>query len=147
MNALRFLRWLPCALLVLPLAGGCGSGGPVRHEITGRVNYKGQPVEDGIISFEPEEGQGSKDGAQILNGAYRIPKDKGLFPGKYRVSIVIGDGIPPNANVAPASPEAPPRLRGLTPGRERAPPEYNARSTLVREVKNAGSNKFDFDIP
>src|SRR5438270_10062031 len=106
MNRFRCFAWLLCGVLVLPLAGGCGSKGPVRHEITGKVTYKGQPVEEGIISFEPLDGQGSKDGDTILNGNYRIPKDKGLFVGKYKVTIVIGDG---SAGTGNASPDAAPR--------------------------------------
>jgi hypothetical protein len=136
--------WFVGGALVLPLAAGCGARGPVRHEVAGKVTYKGAPVEEGIISFEPEDGQGSKDGATILNGAYRIPPDKGLFPGRYRVSIVIGDGTSGAGN---ASPDAPPRPRGATPGKERAPPEFNKHSKLVREVTDGGPNKFDFDIP
>jgi hypothetical protein len=148
MSILRVRAWVLGGALLLPLAGGCGASGPVRHEITGKVTYKGEPVEEGIISFEPEDGQASKDGATILHGEYRIPKDKGLFPGRYRVSIVIGDGIPVSGNVAPASPEAPRRPRNAgPPGKERAPPEFNTRSTLVREVTAGGPNSFDFIIP
>src|SRR5262249_19105156 len=114
--------------LALALAPGCDRG-PVRHEIRGKVTYNNQPVEEGTIDFEPLDGQGSKDGATILNGEYRIPKDKGLLPGKYRVAIVIGDGIPTSGNAEPSE-----RRPGFKPGVERAPPEFNTKSTLVREV-------------
>lgn len=141
MNTYRKCGWV----LVLAVAGGCGgTSGPVRHEITGRVTYKGEPVEEGIISFEPMDGQGSKDGATIINGDYRIPKDKGLFTGKYRVSIIIGDG---SSGVGNASPDAPQRRRVANPGKERAPPEWNRDSKQVADVKAAGPNKFDFAIP
>jgi hypothetical protein len=135
-----------CAwVVVLAAVSGCGgTSGPVRHEITGRVTYKGEPVEEGIISFEPMDGQGSKDGATIINGDYRIPKDKGLFVGKYRVSIIIGDG---SVGAGNASPDAPQRKRVANPGKERAPPGFNRDSKLVAEVKSGGPNKFDFAIP
>jgi len=135
-----------CAcVVVLAAVGGCGGvSGPVRHEITGRVTYKGEPVEEGIISFEPMDGQGSKDGATIINGDYRIPKDKGLFIGKYRVSIIIGDG---SIGAGNASPDAPAKRRVANPGKERAPPEFNKDSKQVKEVTAAGPNKFDFAIP
>jgi hypothetical protein len=134
----------PGAMCALLLGFGCGPSGPERYEITGHVTYKGEPVEEGIIEFEPIDGQGSKDGSIILNGDYRVPKDKGLYPGKYRVSIVIGDGTVTTGN---ASPDAPSKRPGATPGRERAPPEFNVRSTLVREVTRDGPNEFDFAIP
>jgi hypothetical protein len=144
MNKLSYSAWLLGGLLVLPLVSGCGNRGPVRHEITGTVTYKGEPVEEGVIDFEPQDGQASKDGASIIKGEYRIPKDKGLLPGKYKVSIVIGDGT---VGTGDASPDAPPRPRGATPGKERAPPEFNVKSTLIREVTADGPNKFDFAIP
>jgi hypothetical protein len=133
----------PGAMCALLLGTGCGTSGPERYEITGHVTYKGQPVEEGVIEFEPQDGQGTKDGSIILNGEYRIPKDKGLSPGKYKVSIVIGDGTVTSGN---ASPDAPSK-RGATPGKERAPPEFNVRSTLIREVTRDGANEFDFAIP
>src|SRR5262245_46646446 len=141
MNTFRTYAWV----LILAAVSGCGgTSGPARHEITGRVTFKGDPVEEGIISFEPMDGQGSKDGATIVNGDYRIPKDKGLFTGKYRVSIIIGDG---SVGAGNASPDAPPRRRVANPGKERAPPEFNKESTQVKEVTAAGPNKFDFAIP
>jgi hypothetical protein len=144
MTRLDARTWLLCGVFVLPGVGGCGAQGPARHEITGRITYKGQPVDEGFINFEPQDGQPSRDGAMILAGDYRIPKEKGLFPGKYRVVIIIGDGL---SGEGSASPDAPPRPRGGTPGKERAPPEFNRQSKLVREVTADGPNQFDFDIP
>lgn len=141
------MKQLCCApllggLLALPLLSGCGQAGPKRYEVTGKVTYQGLPVEDGIISFEPLDGQGSKDGAQIQNGQYQIPRDKGLFPGRYRVSIIIGDGT---TGAGDASPDAP--RRPVTPGKERAPRAFNLDSQLVREITPDKPNTFDFEIP
>ena len=61
-------------------------------------------IEDGIISFEPMDGQGSKDGASIIKGEYRIPRDKGLMPGRYKVRIYAGDGIPTGGRAEPTAP-------------------------------------------
>jgi hypothetical protein len=146
MNKLGFTVRLLGVGLALPLLGGCGGGGPVRHEITGTVTYKGEPVEEGIISFEPEDGQASKDGATILNGEYRIPKDKGLFAGKYRVSIIIGDGYSGSGNASPDAPAVAGRRAGVR-GKERAPPEFNQKSTIVKTVEDGKTNRFDFAIP
>jgi hypothetical protein len=144
MNRLRSPVWLLGGVLVLPLAGGCSARGPVRHEITGRVTYKGEPVDDGIIEFEPLDNQGTKDGSSINNGEYRIPQGKGLLPGRYRVNVYIGDGTSGAGN---ASPDTPARRPGTKRGKERAPPEFNKESKQVREVTEGGPNRFDFDIP
>jgi hypothetical protein len=131
-------RFCITVLVVLPLCG-CGKG---RYEINGKVTLHNEPVEEGIIDFEPMDGQGSKEGALITDGVYRIPKEKGLFPGRYKVSIVAGDGTVGTGN---ADPEKPKR-RSATPGKERIPPDYNVKSKVIREVKS-GETTFDFDIP
>jgi hypothetical protein len=127
--------------IALGTLSGCGAG-QNRLEITGEVKIKGQPVAEGIIRFEPVEGQPTGDGAQIVQGKYRIPKDKGLAPGKYKVSIYAGDGRSGAGNASPDSPYA-----GMKPGKERVPPEYNEKSKIVKEVTKDGNNQFDFDIP
>jgi hypothetical protein len=143
MSTSVFRLVFPLAGAALLLAAGCRSG-PERYEVSGKVTYKGEPVEEGIIHFEPQDGQGTGDGAVIQNGEYVIPRDKGLSPGKYKVSIVIGDGT---VGTGDASPDAPKRPRTATPGKERAPPEFNTKSTLIREVTRDGPNTFDFAIP
>jgi hypothetical protein len=125
----------------LALLGGCGDPRN-RQEVTGEVKLKGQPVQDGIIHFTPLDGQETGDGAQILKGKYRIPKDKGLSPGKYKVAIYAGDGRSGAGDASPDSPHA-----GAQPLSERIPPEYNQESRIVKEVTKGGPNKFDFDIP
>jgi len=134
---------LLAGVLGLALLGGCGGGsGPVRHEVTGTVLYDGKPLDNGVISFEPADGQGSQDGATVTDGEYRIPRDKGLFPGRYKVRILGGDG---SSGAGQATPEA--GNPGHVRGRERIPPEYNEKSDVVREVKEGASNRFDFSIP
>jgi hypothetical protein len=134
-------------LLLLPLAwaalaaAGCDSG-PKRHEVSGEITFKGRPVADGIIEFEPLDGGGTMSGAQIENGKYLIPRTKGLAPGRYKVTIVAGDGSSGAGNAEPA-----PSPGGRGSGKEMIPPDYNVRSKLVREVKSGETNKFDFPIP
>jgi hypothetical protein len=127
--------------IALATLTGCGEQ-QNRHELSGEVKLKGQPVEDGSIYFTPVEGQHTGDGAQIVAGKYRIPRDKGLSPGKYKVTIYAGDGRSGAGDASPDSPYA-----GSKPGQERIPPAYNEKSNVVREVTRGGPNKFDFDIP
>jgi hypothetical protein len=127
--------------LALGLLSGC-SDPRDRQEITGEVTLKGQPVEDGYIHFEPLDGQATGDGAQIVKGKYRIPRAKGLSPGKYRVNIIAGNELSGAGDASPDSPHA-----GKRQPKERIPPEYNVRSKVVKEVTKGGPNKFDFAIP
>jgi hypothetical protein len=131
------------SVLAVCLASGCGQSGPQRFEVTGTVNYKGQPLDEGIIEFEPMDGQGTKSGASILNGQYRIPRDKGLSVGRYKVTIIAGDGVPTSGNAEPSARRLPP---GVKPGVERIPPEYNINSKVVKEITKSGPNRFDFNI-
>src|SRR5262245_66469024 len=98
-----FLGVLPGAL-ALCLVSGCGRKGPERYEVTGKVLFTNQPVDEGLIEVEPLDNQGTKSGASIRTGEYRIPRDKGLSPGGYRVSIYAGDGT---SGTAPAGDTAP----------------------------------------
>ena len=127
--------------IALGTLSGCGDPRN-RQEVTGEVKLKGQPVEEGVINFAPLDGQETGDGAQITKGKYRIPREKGLSPGKYRVAIYAGNGMTGEGNASPDSPNAGKRQMG-----ERVPPDYNKNSKVVKEVTTGGPNKFDFDIP
>jgi hypothetical protein len=142
MNCCALSRALLPGALCLSLLTGCGATGPVRHEVTGEVVFRNQPLDEGLIEFHPLDGQGSKSGASILNGEYHIPRDKGLFPGRYRVVIIGGDGTSGGGQAEPSAPRP-----GATPGKERIPPAYNQKSNLIREVKQGERNQFDFTIP
>jgi hypothetical protein len=126
--------------------GGCGKSGPKRYEVTGEVTYKGQPLDEGMIEFHPMDGQGSQDGATIKDGQYEIPKNKGLFPGKYKIHMIAGDGI--SGGPSDGSPDVVRRkpTPGLVLGKERIPPEYNRNSKVIVEVSASKANKFDFHI-
>jgi hypothetical protein len=141
MRRLAICCALLCGALVLSPLTGCGKSGPVRCEVTGTVHFKNQPLDEGIITFEPQDGQGTQDGAQILNGEYRIPRAKGLHPGRYKIIIIAGDGTTGGGNAEPSAPRP-----GATPGKERIPPEYNQKSKVIKEVTEQGPNEFNFKI-
>lgn len=133
-----------CALL--PPITGCGDKGPQRHEVYGKVTFLKEPLDEGLIEFEPLENQGTKSGAGIKDGEYRIPKDKGLFSGRYKVTIYGGDGFSGGGD---ASPDTPKRksVAGLVKDKERIPAKYNTQSTIEKEVIEGKRNEFNFDIP
>src|SRR5262245_57009357 len=128
------------------LLSGCGSGTALQ-EVSGTVKYDNEPLPEGVIEFWPADGQGSKSSTNITNGAYKIPKDKGLQPGKYKVSIICGDGFSGAGDAGITAPKA--KAQGKeTPGEERSPPEFfGATSKQVAEVKEGGVNRFDFNVP
>src|SRR5262249_47334486 len=52
---------VPLALVLLVALTGCGDSAN-RQEVTGEVRIKGQPVADGVIQFNPVDGQSTGDG-------------------------------------------------------------------------------------
>ncbi len=139
MRRLAFCFAFLLGVIVAGTLSGCAEP-QLRQEVSGEVRLNGRPVEDGIINFAPVDGQATGDGAQIVNGKYRIPEDKGLLPGKYKVTIYAGDG---RSGAGDASPD-PPR-GGVKPGKERVPPQYNQDSKVIKEVKKGAKNVFDFN--
>lgn len=79
-------------------ASGCGgSGGPTRYRVSGNVTFKGQPVPAGRITFEPDTAKnnsGPAGYAEIKDGRYETPADKGTVGGPHQVRIVGFDGRP-----------------------------------------------------
>jgi hypothetical protein len=133
------LAWL----LMLGVAGlsGCGASDP-RQQVSGKVTLKGQPLDEGIIEFQPLSETGStKQGSLVKTGDYLIPKDAGLLPGKYKVMITAGD------SQAPQSEDEIPGPTGNYVMKDRIPPEFNSKSKLEVEVAQSGKNVFDFTIP
>ena len=81
---------------VVSALAGCGSSsGPPRYELSGNVTWNGQPVAEGMITFEPLDmpdplGDGV---AQIRDGEFDTSVDgRGHFGGKHRVIITGSSG-------------------------------------------------------
>jgi hypothetical protein len=74
-------RSLLIAAIALTFAG-CGSP---TGDLHGTVTLNGQPVADGVISFQPEkETRAPSVGGRIVDGEYDV---QGLVPGMYRVEV------------------------------------------------------------
>lgn len=85
----RYFRELLRSLLLISCAAwcaGCGSGGPDRVAIGGKVAFDGQPIKQGKIVFEPRDG-GKMSMGEIDDGSYMIPRDRGPTEGAYIVRI------------------------------------------------------------
>jgi hypothetical protein len=131
-------------VFAVAVTAGCSDYSGGRKEITGTVKLVGEPIQDGTIQFKPLENQPTTQGAQIVNGKYKIPRNQGLLPGKYRVEVSCGD---PNVSVHDED-FAP----GPSGGRnvlavDRVPEDWNLKSKQQVEITADGPNQFDFDIP
>ncbi|QVL31310.1 carboxypeptidase regulatory-like domain-containing protein [Telmatocola sphagniphila] len=116
-------------------------------EIKGTVQLKGKPIADGaMIQFFPQENQSTEGLVATKNGAFTLPKSNGLKPGKYKVTVSLGDG---KTAVNPVEGGSPPGPGGGTNiiSKELVPSDWNKKSKQTVTVTKEGPNKFDFDIP
>ena len=96
-------RNLPLAALpLLALVAGCGGDGPTIVKVTGRLTYKGQPVTNAILQFQPEYGRQSW--AQTdAEGRFKINYDRqqdGAVIGKHKVWVEIRPTTPAEQEAA-----------------------------------------------
>jgi hypothetical protein len=131
---------LCCLAAGLLLLSGCSPSEPT---VTGVVQVDGELLANGSIRFVPVDGKGAVagdhgpgGGATIREGKYRI--EKGLTVGRYRVEIQATRRIPGKPILDPVF-----RDELLDDEVPVVPPQYNKKSTLIREVK-AGSQEIDF---
>lgn len=132
MGAVRAVPWL-CVLALL--LAGCGAASR-RVALKGTVTYRGVPIKDGSIQFEPTTAaQSYSAGAVIKDGSYAIPADMGLLPGKY--SVKISDPQPAGSGTAPGA---------FALAKERLPAKYNKMTTLTAEITAVNPNQVDFEL-
>jgi hypothetical protein len=129
----------------LVAVAGCGGGGAAddrpRQEVSGTVTLDGRPLASGSIQFQPSSAQeGVVAGALITDGKYSIPRDQGLVPGTYSVSIssVESSSPPPG----PPGPSGPPSQGP----QDLVPAKYNTQSTLTIKVEPGNARPFDFAL-
>jgi len=114
---------------------GCGKVDP-RVEVSGSVTLNGKALSGGIINFQPERGDKSGSaGAGLENGSFKIPAEKGLLPGDYRV-------------IVQAFEETDRMVEDLQLGkiRETVMIRFQEEKTLRATVSKEGENRFDFQI-
>ncbi len=87
------IQKLPALALCVALLAlsGCGSDGPPRYSLSGKVVYNGQPVPSGLVVFEPDNSKGNKGPqgfSEIKDGVYRTDKfGRGAVSGPLIVRI------------------------------------------------------------
>lgn len=139
--------WVLIPAVFVCTTAGCGDSDDGRLEITGTIKMKGQPIKDeAMVQFSPSDGQSTEGLVGTRGGAFTLPKKNGLKPGKYKVSVSLGDG---KTAVNPVDPDAPPGPGGGTNiiSKELVPADWNTKSKQFVTVTKEGPNKFDFEIP
>jgi hypothetical protein len=138
-----------CALV------GCGADGIGVKPVTGRVTYKGEPLQGALIMFRPKSG-----GARVASGYTR---DDGTFvlatSGADRGGAMAGDydvliskvveidakGMQVDNSKQEYNPAAPPQEK--TRQKSLIPEKYNApNSPLLSATVGEGRNDFTFDL-
>lgn len=67
---------------------GCGSDGPNRIPLSGKVTCGGQSIKQGSITLTPAPGhKGVAANTSISDGQYRFTREDGPSPGSYRAII------------------------------------------------------------
>jgi hypothetical protein len=105
---------------------------PPRYPVSGAVSWKGEPVQEGDIIFEPEDPNLLPEAGKVVNGHY----DMKVTAGRKKVRLY-------------ASKEKPAVNKAMGPSEREPiiPPDYNARSAITAEVRAVGPNQFDFNLP
>jgi hypothetical protein len=122
-----------------------------RHAASGVVNYKGQPVPQGTVTFVPEDnrtgrvasGELSEDGSFTLTTHDR---GDGALAGRYRVTVIAQEAdrskVP---KVGPGMPLLDRKHRATA--RDLVPKKYGSPTTtpLIEEIKSA-TNYFEIAL-
>jgi hypothetical protein len=138
---MRFRFGLAAGLTLVAMAGCGGSGdGLPRQEVIGKVTLDGQPIENGMITFDPIDGSPHAASAVIQNGEYRIEREDGPLPGKHRVSV-WAQRTTGKTFKDPDDPE-----RVIEERVEVVPVRYNLQSELYSEIQKDGANDFPFEL-
>lgn len=138
----RQFRALAACLLALSMAllAGCSGNKPdvPFGTVTGRVTWKGEPVVDALVAFEPPTGRGSY-GRTDSTGSYQLRyrgKPWGAVVGEHVVRITTSQLLNAEKERNGAAPEI---------SREILPAKFNRASRLTATVRE-GENTIDFDL-
>lgn len=114
---------------VMVLIAGCG--GPPAGDVSGAISLGGQPLNEGVVTFE-NAAKGQSQSAPISAGAYKMPSPMPL--GEYKVTLQPPP--PPAPTAAPA-----------TAPKTSIPTRYmKATTTDLSATVKAGHNKVDFAL-
>ena len=144
MNCLRRSRPLRCFLPFLLLAGqlatsfvGCTGADGGRRKVTGEISFDGEPLAGGWIYFRPLD-KGPSSAAEITDGSFEIPAEKGLTAGTYKVAIEYQQPTGRTKKVYTGE--------EIEETKQVIPPEFNAQTKLTADIQASGANHLTFDL-
>ena len=134
---------LPTTILLACLAFapmGCGSSDDLqRVVVSGRVTFKGQPVEFGQLRFKPESStRGPVTIAPVREGKYLADNQGGVPVGEHIVEILSYDMKAVNGKW----PDGP----GSNPPPQILPAKFNTQSQLTVSIDGTKAITHDFDL-
>jgi hypothetical protein len=113
-----------------------------REPVAGTVTMDGQPLPEAVIQFYPTgDAKTTGANAQIKDGQFSIPREDGLVPGTYKVSISHAEL---QAALFKGKKSDSPRSKRLGP--ELIPARYNSKSELTAEIKPGGTEDLKFEL-
>jgi hypothetical protein len=92
---MRSCRLIVATMLCVTIGGCGGPTGPPRYDVSGTIEFRGQPVPGGRIVFEPDtahSNQGPAAYATIKDGKYATPPGKGTVGGPLIARVAGFDG-------------------------------------------------------
>jgi hypothetical protein len=109
-------RTIPLMAALLAVAGGCGSDNGLNlARVSGRVTYKGEPIKNGTIIFQPDESKGTTGpqaiGTITSDGSFILSSETagdGAVVGHHKIGILGLDDKPTEGAAAVPKPEEDP---------------------------------------
>lgn len=138
---IHYVAFMVCVSAATLVFSGCGgSADPLnRQAISGEVTLGEKPLDNGSISFEPQDlTTGRPGGATILEGKFALDSQRGLPPGTYTVRVNSADSVTEAVGE--------PGESRLLP-KERVPAKWNSKSEQTITVVDGEENTFQFAIP
>ena len=129
---IRISTWSGCVVLLVCtlFIGGCTGGdvSPMKNlvPVSGTVTFEGEPLEEGMVTFAPEDPGGQPAIGKISNGRFTMAttaSSPGVIAGKYKVRI--------ESNLDSGAGDLPPLKAGDVPVRPKSliPAKYNDINT------------------
>lgn len=133
---------------------GCSGGPdenpnwPKRYPTSGTVTYQGKPIEGAEVTFTNKAGTSTGVGKTDSAGKFKLTtytEKDGVVAGPQVVSIRrvdVIDKTPKDVDVSAGGVAVPPEIKWIIPEKFSIP----AKSGLTAEVKETGTNDFNFDL-
>ncbi|QDU59489.1 hypothetical protein Pan216_03170 [Planctomycetes bacterium Pan216] len=131
------LTMIAVLLGLVPIVG-CSGNSEGRVAVSGKVTLDGQPLEQGVVRFNPVGG-GLVGEGEINGGSYSLGTSNGPTPGPKEVSIVS------LVDTGKTQPDEFDPMKKVPLLEQIIPPRYNQATELKIDVGTSGGT-FDFDL-